>query len=125
MSDAVRAVLDAELAAARTATTGVARWRALERAHILSQRWPWPHTRAHAAMLRVALREHDRREAFGQVLRLLIAAPGSATGRYAAGNTGRSRVPLTQPRPIPQDMADLLAGALDASDRRPQLGSQW
>lgn len=125
MPDVVRAVFDAELAAARAATSGgPARWRALERAHIVSQPWPWPRTRVHAAMIRVALHEHDRREAFGHVLRLLVAAPGSATGRYPAGNIGRSRAPLTQPMPVPQDLADLLADALDASDRRPQLRSQ-
>ncbi|MFE5097269.1 DUF3703 domain-containing protein [Streptomyces sp. NPDC056638] len=28
--------------------------------HILSQPWPWPHTRNHIAMLGLALRQHDR-----------------------------------------------------------------
>ena len=45
----------------------------------------------------------------GQVIRLLVAAPGSALGRYPEGNTGRARVPLTQPMPIPDDLADILA----------------
>jgi len=60
-------------------------------------------------MLRVAWREHDRREAAGQVLRLLVAAPGSVLGRYPEGNTGRATVPLTQPMPVPHDLAQLHA----------------
>jgi hypothetical protein len=109
MPPAVRAAFTAELTHARTAETSEARWAALERAHILSQPWPWPHTKAHAAMLGVAWREKDRREARGQVIRLLVAAPGSAFGRYPEGNTGRATVPLTQPMPVPDDLAQILA----------------
>ena len=104
----IRAAFDAELRHARTATTSGQRWAALERAHILSQPWAWPHTRAHAVMFALAWSEHDSREAAGQVLRLLVAAPGSALGRYPEGNTGRATVPLTQPMPVPQDLAELL-----------------
>ena len=104
----VRAAFEAELSAARLAATAEQRWTALERAHIISQRWPWPHTRAHAVMLQVAWREHDRREAADQVIRLLVAAPGSALGRYPEGNTGRATVPLTQAMPMPPDLAELL-----------------
>lgn len=50
----VRAAFETELSAARVAATAEQRWTALERAHIISQRWPWPHTRAHAVMLQVA-----------------------------------------------------------------------
>jgi hypothetical protein len=60
-------------------------------------------------MLGLAWREKDRREAFGQVIRVLVAAPGSALGRYPQGNTGRTTVPLTQPMPVPDDLAALLA----------------
>jgi len=74
----------------------------------LSQPWAWPHTRVHAAMLRAAWRERDRREAFGQLVRLVVAAPGSVSGRYPAGNTGRASVPLTAPMPLPADLAALL-----------------
>ena len=55
----IRAAFDAELRHARTATTSGQRWAALERAHILSQPWAWPHTRAHAVMLALAWSEHD------------------------------------------------------------------
>ena len=114
MPELVREAFDAELANARTAVDPTVAWRAAERAHILSQPWPWPwpHTVVHATMLRRALRERDVVEAVGQVIRLAVAAgPGSATGRYPRGNTGRSRAPLTQPMPVPDDLAALLAAA--------------
>ncbi|MCU1673474.1 MAG: hypothetical protein JWN77_1587 [Frankiales bacterium] len=109
MPPAVRHAFATELAASRNAATREARWQALERAHILSQPWAWPHTKAHAVMLGVAWREHDRREAIGQVIRLVVAAPGSALGKYPEGNTGRANVPLTRPMPVPADLAGLLA----------------
>ncbi|HEX5597574.1 MAG TPA: DUF3703 domain-containing protein [Micromonosporaceae bacterium] len=104
----VRAALEAELAIVRSTSEPAAFWRAAERVHILSQPWPWPHTRTHAVMLRRALKERDCVEAVGQVLRLLVAGPGSALGRYPQGNTGRARVPLTQPMPLPDDLAAIL-----------------
>ena len=84
-------------------------WRLLERTHILSQPWPWPHVRSHIDMLRLAVRTRHHREALGQAVRILVAGPGSATGRYPLGNTGRADVPATQPMPVPDDLADVLA----------------
>jgi hypothetical protein len=104
----VRDAYRAEMRAARTATADEARWRHLERAHILSQPWPWPHTANHIAMFALAVRQRDRREALGQVTRIIVAAPGSALGRYPEGNTGRATVGLTQPMPLPADLAELL-----------------
>jgi hypothetical protein len=60
-------------------------------------------------MFGVAWRERNRSEIWGQVVRLLVAAPGSALGRYPEGNTGRATVPLTRPLPVPADLAALLA----------------
>lgn len=93
------------MAAAKTGTATDQRWRHLERAHIVSQPDPWLHTCNHVAMLRLALREHDRREAIGQVIRIVIAAPGSLTGRYPQGNTGRVDAGLMTPMTIPADLA--------------------
>jgi len=105
----MRQALDRELATAARATTGEDRWQALERSHILSQPWPWPQTVVHWRMLRLALGQRDRREAVGQVVRLLVAAPGSASGRYPEGNTGRAAVGLRQALAIPADLARILA----------------
>lgn len=93
-----------EMTAARRAPAADTRWYHLERAHILSQPAPWLHTRNHIAMLSLALRQHDRREALGQVVRIVLAAPGSWTGRYPEGNTGRVAVGLLTPMPVPADL---------------------
>lgn len=107
----VRAAYQGEMRAARTTPDDTARWHHLERAHIISQAWPWPHTANHIAMFALAIRRRDRREAFGQVIRIIVAAPGSALGRYPEGNTGRAGVGLTQPMPVPADLAALLRTA--------------
>lgn len=109
ISAQARRVYDSEMAAAEAAADPVRRWGHLERAHIVSQPDPWLHTCNHAAMLVLALRQHDRREALGQVLRLIVAAPGSMTGRYPVGNTGRVAAGLMTPMPIPGDLAEVLA----------------
>jgi hypothetical protein len=108
MPAAVREAIAGELALAASAADDTARWRSLERAHILSQPWPWPHTAVHWRMLRLALGQRDRREARGQVVRLAVAAPGSVSGRYPEGNTGRASAGLLEPMPVPDDLARIL-----------------
>lgn len=93
--------------AARSGNEGAA-WELLEDAHVLSQPWAWPHVKVHAAMLALGWRTRDRREVTGQLLRIAVAAPGSLTGRYPQGNTGRSSVPATRPMPVPDDLRELL-----------------
>lgn len=97
-------------AEARSRQDHQAEWTHLERAHILSQPMAVRHVRTHVAMLTCALRHHDRREILGQLFRLTVAAPGSWTGRYPAGNTGGSDVSAFEPMPIPDDLRHLLAG---------------
>lgn len=97
-----------EMAAANTAATDEQRWAHLERAHILSQPDPWLHTRNHVAMFTLAVRLRDRREALGQVLRIVLAAPGSLTGHAPRGNTGRAHVGLRRTMPVPPDLFALL-----------------
>lgn len=82
-----------EMAAAKSAYTADARWHHLERAHIISQPDPGLHTRNHIAMLALALHQHDRREALGQIVRIIVAAPGSLSGRYRRQHRPRSRGP--------------------------------
>ena len=108
ISAQARLVYRREMDAARKADDSLVRWRHLERAHIVSQPDPWLHTCNHAAMLGLAVRQRDRREALGQVLRLIVAAPGSITGRYPVGNTGRVTAGLMTPMSIPDDLAAAL-----------------
>ena len=103
----VRHWLAAELSAARTAADP---WPYLERAHIVSQPWAWPHTRVHFHMLRVAAKRRDRRELVGQIIRIAVAGPGSLAGRYPVGNTGRTTMGLTEVALVPDDLAEILAG---------------
>ncbi len=109
LNAAARRLYRSEMATARTSATVSCRWAHLERAHIVSQPDAWLHTRNHIAMFALALREHDRREALGQLLRIVVAAPGSITGRYPEGNTGRVDAGLMTPMPIPSDLAVALA----------------
>jgi len=95
------------LRAARNAAPSDA-WSALERAHILSQPWAGLHVRTHVAMLRLAVTTRDAEEIVGQVIRTVVAAPGSITGRYPKGNTGRSNVSMMKPMPMSDDLAALM-----------------
>src|SRR6478752_10511859 len=93
-----------ELAAARTARDQhdfPEEWRHLERAHVLSQPMAGRHVRTHVAMLGCGLRRRDRREIIGQLVRLVVAALGSWTGRYPVGNTGGANVSALEPMPLP------------------------
>jgi len=92
----------------RTAGDSAAEWAHLERAHILSQPMAARHVRTHVAMLGCAVRRHDRREVTSQLFRLMVAGPGSWTGRYPVGNTGGGDVSAFLPMPIPKDLRHLL-----------------
>ena len=71
----------------------------------------WLHLRTHVAMLSAGIRRHDPREVLGQLLRLIVAGPGSLTGRYPVGNTGGADVNALMPMPIPEDLISVLLSA--------------
>lgn len=104
----MRELIADQLAVGRTAADP---WPALERAHIASQPWTWPHARVHVAMFRTAWRQRDRHELVAQLVRLALAAPGSFTGRYPRSNTGRFTMGLTETAPIPHDLSEQLRRA--------------
>src|SRR5262245_56103443 len=93
---------------ARRAGDAAGEWRHLERAHILSQPLAGAHLRTHGAMLAAAVRRRDGREMAGQLLRLVLAVPGSVPGRYPAGNTGGADVSAFSPMAVPEDLRPLL-----------------
>jgi len=86
-------------------------WALLEDAHVLSQPWAWLHVRVHVSMFVAAIVQRDVREVRGQLSRIAVAGPGSLSGRYPTGNTGRARVPATQPMPIAGELAEVLQRA--------------
>jgi len=79
----------------------------LERAHILGQRYTWPHLQSHAAMWLVGWKRRDTRELLGQLPRLLAALVFSRIW-VPAGNTGGSNVSALKPMPIPADLRQIL-----------------
>lgn len=83
-------------------------WRALERAHILSQPYLALHLTNHWEMLTFAIFERDTREIVGQIMRLALAPFGSLTGRIPIGNTGRSNVSAFRPMPVPDDLRSFI-----------------
>jgi hypothetical protein len=93
---------------ARAAGDAPTEWTHLERAHIVSQPLAGPHVRTHAEMFAAAIRKRDPREIVGQGFRLLVAGPGSITGRYPVGNTGGADVSAFKPMEIPEDLRALL-----------------
>lgn len=103
-----------EARAARRRTDIEDEWRHLERAHVLSQPMAGPHVRTHVAMLGYGLRHRDGREIVGQLVRLVVAAPGTWTGRYPVGNTGGANVSALKPMPIPDDLQAVLNGPVIA-----------
>ena len=118
MKPKLRAAFEAELGEATRAEAGgeLARaWRHLERAHILSQAYAGPHVRTHCRMLGFGWRRRDVGELFGQLVRIVVAGPGSWMGRAPLGNTGGANVGILTPMPIPEELRALL----DAQPPRP------
>jgi len=62
-------------------------------------------------MFVLAGKSRDLREATGQLVRMVVAGPGSLTGRYPVGNSGRARVSMFAPMPLSADVAALLEGS--------------
>lgn len=106
-SATLRRILADELAdhadARRTGDVAGA-WRALERAHIVSQPFLGQHMRVHMIMLGFAFWLRQPREVVGQIARLALAPLGAVMGRIPWGNTGRSDVSAFQFMPVPPDL---------------------
>lgn len=107
--------VEAELAAAAIAElsgdpyTG---FHHLERAHILGQRSTVQHVRVHLRMLMWGIRHQNRREVFGQILRVLAATAGSWVGLVPHGNTGGANVNAFTQMAIPNDLSRQIERAL-------------
>ncbi|MCW7460732.1 DUF3703 domain-containing protein [Leptospira limi] len=89
----------------------LAAWRFLERAHIIGQYYPVPHTGSHFRMLLFGIRKGDFKEIYGQFIRMVFGWIGSLFNRIPVGNTGSASVPIFAPMPIPDDLRSLLHNA--------------
>jgi hypothetical protein len=107
----IRPFVSLEIAAAADAPGPSARFRHLERAHVLGQASTWEHVRVHAHMLAHAWRHRDSREIAGQLIRLLGAAALTGVGMVPTGNTGGADVSSLRRMAIPPDLAKLIATA--------------
>lgn len=111
MKHRIRETFQHELQAARRAEAHSEihnAWHHLELAHILSQAYAGAHLRVHWLMFCFAFRQRNAPELLGQIPRLLLAAPGSWTGRAPRGNTGGANVGIFTPMPIPKELVALL-----------------
>ena len=112
MPSTLRPYYEAELVASRRleqVRDHRASWRHLERAHILGQQWPQPHTSVHWKMLLFGVRLKNWREILGQLPRLLTGGVKSFVGHIPVGNTGGADVPPLRPMEIPEDLQLILA----------------
>jgi hypothetical protein len=85
----------------------------LERAHVIGQLQVWPHVLSHWLMMKVELRRGRPLAAFGQFVRIVLGAVGSAVGVVPTGNTGGSDISMFQRLPV----APELQAAIDTQPR--------
>lgn len=110
-SSRIRPAVDHELLAASQTPDVASAFRHLERAHVLGQASTREHVRVHWRMLRWALAHGDRREAVGQLLRIVGAASKTAIGFVPHGNTGGAAVSPFRRMTIAPDLAEIIARA--------------
>jgi hypothetical protein len=80
----------------------------LERAHILGQRYVVPHTRVHWRMFLMAWRRRDLPASWGQAIRMVLGALGSAVGKVPVGNTGGTDIGMFARLPIDPELARVM-----------------
>lgn len=82
--------------------------RHLELAHVMGQRYVAPHVATHYWMLKIGLRRRSPLQAWGQLLRIVLGAIGSAAGIVPAGNTGGTDISMFQRLPVDPAIRRLL-----------------
>lgn len=103
MQPKLRRAYQAEMAAARRAYRARAygsAMRHLETAHVMGQRYAAPHVAAHYWMLKIGVRRRSPRQAWGQLLRIVLGAIGSAAGIVPDGNTGGTDIGMFRRLPV-------------------------
>lgn len=83
-------------------------WQHLERAHILGQRYPVPHTYVHWRMLLFGIKIKNNKEIIGQIPRLVFGGIKSFVGKIPTGNPGGANVPPLKTFPIMGDLQLIL-----------------
>jgi len=83
-------------------------FRHLELAHVLGQREVGPHVRTHVWMLRIGWKRRSLSQAWGQLLRIVLGAAGSALGVVPTGNTGGTNIGMFKRLPIAPGIRHLI-----------------
>ena len=81
----------------------------LEKAHILGQKSVRAHVLVHWLMLRVEFSRRNFAAVWGQAVRILLGAVGSAVGFVPIGNTGGTNISMFKRLPIDPILAKLMA----------------
>lgn len=85
-------------------------FRHLERAYVMGQRDVIPHVRSHWLMLRIGLARRSSAEVWGQAVRIVLGALGSAVNIVPVGNTGGTDINMFKRLPISLDIARIIDG---------------
>ncbi|NVK85705.1 MAG: DUF3703 domain-containing protein [Cytophagia bacterium] len=88
-----------------------AAWNHLERAHVIGQAYPWPHTYVHWKMLQFGVSIKSWKEVLGQIPRLLVGGVKSFVGKIPVGNTGGANIPPLKPLPIDPEIMEMFERA--------------
>ena len=86
-------------------------WKHLERAHIIGQKYPYPHTLVHWKMLKFGFKIKSRKEIFGQIPRLIFGGVKSFVGKIPIGNPGGANIPPLKSFPIEKELQDIFTNA--------------
>ena len=113
MKTALKQAFEDEMAAAwnhyRSGRLDTA-FRHLERAHVLGQRHVMPHVRSHWLMLKIGLARRSPAEVWGQAVRIVLGALGSAVNVVPVGNTGGTNISMFKRLPIAPDISRVIDG---------------
>ncbi|MFZ5530502.1 MAG: DUF3703 domain-containing protein [Pseudomonadota bacterium] len=82
----------------------------LERAHVIGQAHVIPHVQSHWHMLRVYMIRGRAFAVFGQAIRIVFGALGSAVGVVPTGNTGGSDISMFKRMPIDPYLQAIIDG---------------
>ena len=74
--------------------------RQLEQEHLAVQPNAWPHLCVHGKMLLLAFKFRDWKEVSGQILRLILAGPGSLLGKAPPGNLGNTKMGIFESQKV-------------------------
>lgn len=86
-------------------------WNHLERAHIIGQKYPFPHSYVHWKMLQFGFKIKSGKEILGQIPRLIFGGVKSFVGKIPVGNPGGANVPPLKPFPIEEELRDIFRKA--------------